>query len=132
KAKALEHLARRGETLGVGQAAEPESTFHNVQLYPQMFPWLFPYGEMSKLRRLINELGGIGHPGHKNRMSEMRHKQHLMMYHDKRFQTDLYFPMIAFNDGQIKPGKSGNHLLVKIKKFSEISERLNNVDTAVL
>ncbi|KAJ7922081.1 hypothetical protein B0H13DRAFT_1603985, partial [Mycena leptocephala] len=44
KMKALEHLARKGHTLGVGQSDEPETMFHNPQLYPQMFPWLFHYG----------------------------------------------------------------------------------------
>ncbi|KAJ7435552.1 hypothetical protein FB451DRAFT_1344754 [Mycena latifolia] len=100
KAKALEHLKRKGQTLGVGQSEEPQSIFRNPQLYPQMFPWLFPYG-----------FGGIGHPSHKYKLSEMEHKRHLLMYHDKRFQTDLYFPMIAFNDAQIKAGKTGSHLL---------------------
>ncbi|KAJ7814254.1 hypothetical protein B0H14DRAFT_3090128 [Mycena olivaceomarginata] len=55
KTKALDHLPNGGQKLGVGHAAEPESTYNNVQLYPQMFPWLVPYG-----------LGGIGHPTHKN------------------------------------------------------------------
>ncbi|KAJ7088932.1 hypothetical protein C8R44DRAFT_561738, partial [Mycena epipterygia] len=72
KAKALEHLKNRGDVLGVGQSEEPQSLYRNLQLYPQMFPWLFPYGK-----------GGIGHPAHKRRMSEMRHKKHLLMYHDK-------------------------------------------------
>ncbi|KAJ7106606.1 hypothetical protein C8R44DRAFT_565357, partial [Mycena epipterygia] len=72
KMKALEHLKRKGDVMGVGQAEEPQSLYRNVQLYPQMFPWLFPYGK-----------GGIGNPVHKRRMAEKRHKQHLIMYHDK-------------------------------------------------
>ncbi|KAJ7077028.1 hypothetical protein C8R44DRAFT_543988, partial [Mycena epipterygia] len=72
KMKAMDHLKRRGDVLGVGQSEEPESLYRNVQLYPQMFPWLFPYGK-----------GGIGNPVHKRRMSEMRHKKQLLMYHDK-------------------------------------------------
>ncbi|KAJ7128340.1 hypothetical protein C8R44DRAFT_567373, partial [Mycena epipterygia] len=72
KMKAMEHLKRRGDVLGVGQSEEPQSLYQNVQLYPQMFPWLFPYGK-----------GGIGNPVHKRRISEMRHKKHLLMYHDK-------------------------------------------------
>ncbi|KAJ7083513.1 hypothetical protein C8R43DRAFT_909503, partial [Mycena crocata] len=121
KAKAMEHLKRGGDVLGVGQSEEPETLYHNVQLYPQMFPWLFPYGK-----------GGIGNPVHKNRMSELRHKKQLLMYHDKRFQTDLYFPMIAFNDAQIKGGSSGSHLLAKTQNFKSVAERLRRVDTAVL
>ncbi|KAJ7254481.1 hypothetical protein C8J57DRAFT_1236723 [Mycena rebaudengoi] len=102
KAKTLDHLANNGQTLGFGHSAEPQSMFKNVQLYPQMFPWLFPYG-----------LGGIGHHEHRHRISEAAHKRFLLMYHDKRFQTDLYFPMVAFNELQIKAGKTGSHLLAK-------------------
>jgi hypothetical protein len=121
KAKALNHLANGGQVLGVGHAEKPEETWNNVQLYPQMFPWLFPYG-----------LGGIGHPAHKKRLSEAKHKHHLLMYHDKRFQTDLYFPMVAFNDLQIKPGVTGSHLLAKRKNFGNIVERLRAIEPAVL
>ncbi|KAJ6598815.1 hypothetical protein B0H10DRAFT_1728551, partial [Mycena sp. CBHHK59/15] len=91
KAKALSHLKSKGKTLGVGQAEEPESMYHNLHLYPQMFPWLFPYS-----------YSGFGYPVHKKVLSEKAHKGHLLMYHGKRFQTDLYFPMVGFNDMQIK------------------------------
>ena len=40
-----------------------------------------------------------------------KHKQNLLMYHDKRFQTDFYFPMIAFNHEQLKAGVTGSFLL---------------------
>ncbi|KAJ7304710.1 hypothetical protein DFH08DRAFT_641657, partial [Mycena albidolilacea] len=121
KARALTHLKNRGQTLGVGRAEEPESLYHNIQLYPQMFPWLFPYG-----------FGGIGHPSHKKKLSEIKHKGHLLMYHDKRFQTDLYFPMVAFNDTQIKSGSTGSHLLAKKKNFESVAERIMSLDSAVL
>ncbi|KAF8214867.1 hypothetical protein K438DRAFT_1563231, partial [Mycena galopus ATCC 62051] len=67
KIRALDHLKRGGnfgKTLGVGHSEEPESMFHNIQLYPQMFPWLFPYG-----------LGAIGHPSHKLKLSADAHKK---------------------------------------------------------
>jgi hypothetical protein len=82
-----------------------------------MFPWLFPYGK-----------GGIGNPVHKKRMSEKIHKRQLLMYHDKRFQTDFYFPMIAFNDIQIKAGSTGSYLFAKTKNFKSVVERLMKVD----
>ena len=52
-----------------------------------MFPWLFPYG-----------LGGIK----TTNLSDKEHKQHLLMYHDKRFQTDINFPFVAFSHAQMK------------------------------
>ncbi|KAH7918707.1 hypothetical protein BV22DRAFT_993513, partial [Leucogyrophana mollusca] len=75
KALALRHLQEGGKVLAIGHEADPESLYNNPQLYPQMFPWLFPYG-----------LGGIGAPSHKGKLSNMRHKRQLLMYHDKRFQ----------------------------------------------
>ncbi|KAJ6631994.1 hypothetical protein B0H10DRAFT_1771662 [Mycena sp. CBHHK59/15] len=76
KAKTLEHLASGGKTLGVGHSETPESLYNNLQFYPKMLPWLFPY-----------VLGGIGHPFHKCWKKEGRHKCHLLMYHDKQFKT---------------------------------------------
>ncbi|KAJ7305399.1 hypothetical protein DFH08DRAFT_721191, partial [Mycena albidolilacea] len=121
KMKALDHLKSGGKTLGIGQAEEPESTFANLQLYPQTFPWLFPYGH-----------GGIGHPTHKRVISEEEHKRHLLMYHDKRFQLDMYFPMVAFNDAQIKSAKSGSHVMADRKKFASIAQRLASLEPEVL
>lgn len=37
-ARAIEHFKSGGKVLGIGQSAEPESLYHNPQLYPQMFP----------------------------------------------------------------------------------------------
>ncbi|KAH7917725.1 hypothetical protein BV22DRAFT_1108516 [Leucogyrophana mollusca] len=91
KALALQHLKDGGKVLAIGHSANPESLFNNPQLYPQMFPWLFPYGH-----------GGIGSPDHKGKLSNARHKKRLLMYHDKRFQLDEHFPIIAFNHEQIK------------------------------
>jgi hypothetical protein len=121
KAKALQHLESQGKTLGIGQGNSLISMYDNPQAYPQMFPWLFPYGH-----------GGIGQARHKNKLSEATHKRQLLMYFDKRFQTDLYFPMIAFNHEQIKAGTTGSFLLSKRRNFEEISNRLLKIDKDVL
>ncbi|KAF8575409.1 hypothetical protein K439DRAFT_1649565 [Ramaria rubella] len=60
--------------------------YDNPQLYPQAFPWLFPYG-----------LGGVGNMNGAVKVPEKVHLKHLMLYHDKRFQTDPDFPLVAFN-----------------------------------
>ncbi|KAF9470701.1 hypothetical protein BDN70DRAFT_788094, partial [Pholiota conissans] len=54
------------------------------------------------------------------------------MYHDKRFQTDLYFPIIAFNHQQLRSGTTSSFLLTKRKNFDQISQRLLNIDSSVL
>jgi hypothetical protein len=59
KARALKHLHDQGKVLGIGHEEKPQSMYDNPQAYPQMFPWLFPYGH-----------GGIGQACHRKRMSE--------------------------------------------------------------
>jgi len=121
KARALQHLADKGSTLGISHDSKPQSMYDNPQAYPQMFPWLFPYG-----------FGGIGQKCHFRKISETKHKKNLLMYHDKRFQTDFYFPMIAFNHEQLKAGVSGSFLLAKRKMWPDISNRLKSLNNDVL
>ncbi|KAJ7147192.1 hypothetical protein C8R43DRAFT_890339, partial [Mycena crocata] len=85
-----------------------------------MFPWLFPYGK-----------GGIGHEAHTAKLGDLTHKQNLLLYHDKRFQTDMYFPMIAFNQEQLKGAALGSKLMVKRSRFADVSRRLLNTDADV-
>ena len=87
KAMALRHLNSGGKMLTIGHSNKFEYMWNNPQLYPQMFPWLFPCG-----------LGGIGTAN----ISDKEHKQHLLMYYDKCFQTDVNFPFVAFSHEQMK------------------------------
>ncbi|PBK59619.1 hypothetical protein ARMSODRAFT_899035 [Armillaria solidipes] len=68
KSRGVLHLNSNGKVLAVGHSAQSESIWNNPQLYPKMFPWLFPYGK-----------GGIGDTA----FSDDKHKKLLMMYHDK-------------------------------------------------
>ncbi|KAJ7164300.1 hypothetical protein C8R46DRAFT_858110, partial [Mycena filopes] len=90
KMVALQHVMDGGCVLAIGRS-EPISMYDSVETYPGMFPWLFPYGK-----------GGIGHPSHQRKLGDRLRKKSLLMYHDKRFQLDVYFPMIAFNHEQLK------------------------------
>ncbi|KIM40841.1 hypothetical protein M413DRAFT_40234, partial [Hebeloma cylindrosporum] len=54
------------------------------------------------------------------------------MYHDKRFQTDLYFPMIAFNHEQMKDSSTGSFLMTKRKDFPSVAKRLLSLKPGVL
>jgi hypothetical protein len=122
KAIAIGHLMKDGKILAVGHASQPESLYNNPQLYPQMMPWLFPYG-----------LGGIGNQYQKNsHISDMMYKRHLLLYHDKRFQKDPHFPLIAFNHEQIKDTATAGYILSDKQKFDEITNRLLHIDKKVL
>jgi hypothetical protein len=121
KARALRHLESEGKILGIGHDSVPQSLYNNPQAYPQMFPWLFPYG-----------FGGIGQMSIRKKMSELEHKHQLLMYHDKRFQCDIYFPIVAFNHEQVKSGITGSFLVAKRRNFANISRRLMSLDKSVL
>ena len=121
KAVVLKHLDNMGKVIAVSHEKEPESTCGNPSLYPQMFPWLFPYG-----------LGGVGSETQRGLMSDLAHKKHLLMYHDKPFQKDQEFCLIAFNHEQIKDSTTGGYLMTEQKNFDHVAKRLLEVDTYVL
>jgi hypothetical protein len=117
KGIALRHWNNRGAALAISHDDSPQSIYNNPHLYPQIFPWLFPYG-----------LGGIG----ATKLPENLHKRRLLMYHDKRFQRDVCFPFVAFSHQQIKASTTGGFLLAESQKFDEIADRLLNVNQDVL
>ncbi|XP_006462335.1 hypothetical protein AGABI2DRAFT_151828 [Agaricus bisporus var. bisporus H97] len=67
KARALQHLREGGSVLGIGHPEQPLSIFNNPQLYPQMFPCLFPFG-----------YSGLGNCRMCVRLSDATHKKWLM------------------------------------------------------
>lgn len=117
KGVALQHWNSGGAALRVGHAEFPQRTFKNPDLYPEMFPWLFPYG-----------VGGIGIPG----ISPARHKKNLLLYHDKRFQVDEMFPFVAFNHEQINIASRSSWLLVQKDSFPGMVDRLLSVDKTTM
>jgi Helitron helicase-like domain at N-terminus/PIF1-like helicase len=121
KTIALKHLAGNKNVLAIGHASTPESIYDNPQLFPKMMPWLFPYG-----------FGGVGNKMQRGRISDITHKRHLLLYHDKRFQMDPHFPLIAFNHEQIKQCTSAGYLLAAKAKFANISERILNVNISTV
>jgi len=122
-AKAAKHLREdNGGVLAIGHSAKPQSIYHNPQLYPMMFPCLFPYG--------LGGIGGINSDALE--LSDIMHKKRLLMYHDKRFQMDAYFPLVAFNHEQIKKSTTGGYLLTEKRNFHDIADRLMNINTGVL
>jgi hypothetical protein len=116
KGIALKHWNNCGAAISVGQSGTAQSIFYNLNLYPQIFPWLFPYG-----------YGGIG----TTKLSDKAHKKFLLMYHDKRFQTDTAFSFVAFSHEQIK-ATTKSFLIAEKSKFKDVAEHLLNVNQDVL
>ena len=54
------------------------------------------------------------------------------MYHDKRFQTDVNIPFVAFSHEQMMVNTTQSFLLVDQTHFGNISEHLMNIDWATL
>ncbi|KAH6891704.1 hypothetical protein BKA70DRAFT_1076685, partial [Coprinopsis sp. MPI-PUGE-AT-0042] len=54
------------------------------------------------------------------------------MYHDKRFQLDPYFPMIAFNHEQIKSNVDGSFVVSKWGDFESVVHCLQTLNLEVL
>ncbi|EIW62918.1 uncharacterized protein TRAVEDRAFT_107290, partial [Trametes versicolor FP-101664 SS1] len=54
------------------------------------------------------------------------------MYHDKRFQLEPLFPLVALNHEQIKKSTTAGYLLADKSKFGEIANRLLNIKDSTL
>src|SRR6202522_3617016 len=65
-------------------------------------------------------------------LSDKEHKRHLLMYHDKRFQTDINFPFVAFSHAQMKTSTTQSFLLADQHCFGHIADWLLNIDHNVL
>ena len=113
KQLAIEHLDSGGKVMAVGHGDEMVSIFNNPQLYPMMFPWLFPFGS-----------GGLGTAsiGYENQL------KHLLMYHDKQFQTDNHFVLIAFHHLQVRKASFASFLACDKASFPEMTNRLLDLD----
>jgi len=54
------------------------------------------------------------------------------MYYDKQFQKDPHFPLITFNNEQMKESTAAEYITAGRKIFHDITERLINVNLEVL
>ncbi|KAJ3544805.1 hypothetical protein NMY22_g2652 [Coprinellus aureogranulatus] len=115
------HLRTGGHILTIGHAEEPETMYDNPALYPSIFPWLFPYGA-----------GGFGTARVHGIVSETKHKRWLLLHHDKRFQVETRFVIIAFNHEQMKEGSKGSSIAAKRGNFHDIVSKLARLNPSVL
>ncbi|KAI0640766.1 hypothetical protein C8Q79DRAFT_888622, partial [Trametes meyenii] len=76
-ALAVRHFNSGHAALAYGHDSEPQSIYHNPDLYPGMFPWLYPYGR-----------GGFGNSLCNKTLDRSVHIKLCLLYADRRFQTD--------------------------------------------
>ncbi|KAF5331416.1 hypothetical protein D9611_011867 [Ephemerocybe angulata] len=121
KVAALQHLKNGGYSLAIGHESKPQSMYNNPSLYPQMYPWLFPYG-----------YGGVGQDEHSSFLSRDLHIKWLLMYHDKRFQEDAGFLIVALNHTLIQQSSKGSFISMKRNNFGRAAEAIDKLDPGVL
>ncbi|KIJ60979.1 hypothetical protein HYDPIDRAFT_177191 [Hydnomerulius pinastri MD-312] len=54
------------------------------------------------------------------------------MYHDKHFQRDELFPLIAFNHEQIKRSSTSSFLMTNRNSFTSVANHILNIDPSAL
>lgn len=83
---AVAHVKSERQIIGYRKASDSESIYHNLELFPGMFPWLFPYGfrefENSEMLKEV---------------SCCTHVRYLLMFYDRCFQVDEFFLYLVFN-----------------------------------
>jgi hypothetical protein len=67
-------------------------------------------------------IGGIGNEHGFKKIGDKSRKKSLLMYHDKRFQMEPMFPLVAINHEQIKGGTTGGYLLAKKSNFPKVAD----------
>ncbi|KAF6745667.1 hypothetical protein DFP72DRAFT_824150, partial [Ephemerocybe angulata] len=121
KVIALQYLKNGGQSLAIGHDSIKQSIWNNPALYPQMFPWLFPYG-----------YGGVDQDIHASKISRDAHVEWLLMYHDKRIQKDSQFILVLLNHRLIMQSSRGSFISMKRKTFPRVAEAINKLDPGVL
>jgi hypothetical protein len=124
---ANKHFQSGRNVLAVGHNDQPELLYNNVDLYPGMFPHLFPYG----LGGFSNSYMGHALAGSRA-ISRFEHARYLLMHHTRRFQEDEYFMFIAFNQTQMRDAITGGWLLTKRSNFRCVAELVSSVEDSVL
>ncbi|KAJ3558572.1 hypothetical protein NM688_g846 [Phlebia brevispora] len=121
KLLAAQHLLDKGRLLAYGHASHPESIYHNPELYPGMFPWLYPYG-----------YGGFENSRISVGIARRTHIKWCMNYYDRRFQVDEYFPFLVFNQEQIRACSRGGFVLTERRNYGPSVEKILEVDLDIL
>ncbi|KAI0087676.1 hypothetical protein BDY19DRAFT_1010104, partial [Irpex rosettiformis] len=118
--RAIHHLRMGGNILTVGSSSSPESIYNNPDLFPGLFPWLYPYGVGGP--ETVREVD----------IPRVRYFRACLLYYDRRFQEDAYFPFIVLNQAQIRESSVGGYILTERRNFDKVADRLLSTDPEVL
>ena len=86
RSAALRHVKKGGGYIQIPHDPTPVNEFFNPNLFPMIYPTLFPYG-----------VGGFENKNRKKALSMKRHVKHLFSLSDRRFQEHYSFLFTVFN-----------------------------------
>jgi hypothetical protein len=119
RAAAVRHVKSQGKPfVQVGHGPRPVNEFFNMDMFPSMYPTLFPYG-----------CGGFEDRGRGKPISLKEHVKYLLSLHDTRFQTHNSFLFTAFNILQRRALLLGSCLKVKKASFSRFARSFSSVSS---
>lgn len=116
RAAALRHVKRGGGYIQVPHDPTPVNEFFNPELFPMIYPTLFPYG-----------IGGLEDRTRKITVSMKRHVRHLFNLSDRRFQEHYSFLFTVFNILQRRSILLHTSLKVKRSKFNSVAADIASV-----
>lgn len=115
-AAALSHLRDHKAFLQIPHGPQPSNEYEDFDLFPLLYPTLFPYG-----------VGGFEHPLRRRAVGMKVHARHLFSTADKRFQEHYSFLFTVFNVLQRRIVNQKARLKVKKSYFEEFASTLQNL-----
>lgn len=113
---ALKHLKSGGEFVQIPHGSQPCNEYEDFNLFPLLYPTLFPYGH-----------GGFEHPDRRRPIGIKLHARHLFSLADNRFQEHYSFLFTVFNILQRRIVSQKARLKVKKSYFDEFANSLHNI-----
>jgi len=119
RAAAVRHVKMKAKPfVQIGHGSMPVNEFSNIDLFPMLYPTLFPYG-----------CGGFEDRNRVKRISLKEHVKYLFSLSDKRFQTHHSFLFTAFNILQRRALLLGSSLKVKKASFTRFAKSFCSVSS---
>ena len=118
-AAAIRHMTSKGKAfVQVAHGSKPMNEFFNVELFPMLYPTLYPYG-----------CGGFEDKRRNKAVSLKAHVKHLFSLSDKRFQTHYSFLFTVFNILQRRELLLQTSLKVKKSAFAKFAKEFSMVSS---
>ncbi|KAI0340976.1 hypothetical protein BDW22DRAFT_1333795, partial [Trametopsis cervina] len=74
----------------------------------------------------------MGNKAVRKKLAHASHVKHLLLYADRRFAVDQYFPFIVFNQQQIRGSSYGGYALTNKSNVDAVVQKIMAVDPAAL